>query len=65
MLVSQREGNRMTKPHRSALRLPKGWKNRVRMAVLEVISLAKYSLSQSHGWAANHVTPGVRLKADH
>jgi len=38
-------GDTMKKQLGQAIRLPKGWKTRVRSAVLDVISLAKYSLT--------------------
>jgi hypothetical protein len=33
--------------------LPKGWPRRVRSAVIQVISLAHYSLITTRSWAAN------------
>jgi hypothetical protein len=48
----------MPKLHRPAVRLPKGWKNRARLAVLQVISLAQYSLAVAHGQTTRR--PGCR-----
>ena len=45
----------MTKHPRSAIRLPKGWKTRIRSAVLHVIALAKYSLASAYGLASSSV----------
>jgi transposase InsO family protein len=45
-------GDSMKKQRRQAIRLPKGWKSRVRSAALNVISLAKYSLIVAQGWAS-------------
>jgi hypothetical protein len=53
-------------PHRTScldLPLPKGWPRRVRSAVLHAISIARYSLTTAHGWAANSVNARIRLKA--
>ncbi|MHC4137674.1 MAG: helix-turn-helix domain-containing protein [Planctomycetota bacterium] len=45
------------------LPLPKGWPRRVRSAVLHAISIARYSLTTAHGWAANSVNARIRLEA--
>ena len=44
--------------------LPKNWKRCVRSAVLNVISLAQFSIAYGRGWAANSINARVRLKAD-
>jgi hypothetical protein len=44
----------MKKQRRQAIRLPKGWKTRVRLAVLDVISQAQDSLTWAQGWAFSH-----------
>ena len=53
----------MKKQLRESVRLPKGWKTRVRSAVLEVISLAQYSLAYTRGWAGNSPNVRIRLKS--
>jgi hypothetical protein len=47
--------------------LPKSWPNCVRIAMLHVISLAKYAIVQTRSWAADSPNARVRLKerADH
>ena len=35
--------------------LPRGWKPRVRSAVLHVLSLAQYAAVYTRGWAADSV----------
>ena len=54
----------MKKHLRESVRLPKGWKTRVRLAVLEVISLAQYSLAYTRGWAANSPNVRIRLQSE-
>ncbi len=54
----------MKKEPRQAIRLPKGWKTRVRWAVLDVISLANYSLTWAQGWASEGHKSDSRLRAD-
>jgi len=44
----------MKKQRRQAIRLPKCWKTRDRFAVLDVISLAKYSLIWAQDCAFNY-----------
>ncbi len=44
--------------------LPRGWKPRVRSAVLHVLSLAQYAAVYTRGWAADSVNRRVRLQAD-
>jgi len=39
----------MAKQPKQEIRLPKGWKSRIRSAVLHVIALAKYSWASAHG----------------
>jgi len=53
----------MNKQLRQAIRLPKGWKTRVRLAVLDVISLAKDSLTLAQGWASESHKSDSRLRA--
>jgi hypothetical protein len=53
----------MPKPHRQTVRLPKGWNNRVRSAILDVIALATYSLTVAQGRAREHPEPGSRPTA--
>jgi transposase InsO family protein len=44
--------------------LPRGWPRRVRSAVIQVISLAHFSLITTRGWAANSWNARVRLKQE-
>jgi transcriptional regulator with XRE-family HTH domain len=44
--------------------LPKGWPRRVQSAVIQVISLAHFSLVTTRSWAANSWNARVRLKRD-
>jgi hypothetical protein len=44
--------------------LPKGWPQRVRAAVLHVISLAQYALASAQGWAADCRNVHVRRSAE-
>ncbi len=44
--------------------LPKGWPRRVRSAVIQIISLAHFSLITTRSWAANSWNARVRLKQD-
>ena len=43
--------------------LPKSWPTHVKSALLHVISLAKYAMAYTRGWAANSPNTRVRLKA--
>ena len=44
--------------------LPRGWNQKVRSAVLHVLSLAQYSAVYTRSWAADGANQRVRLKAD-
>lgn len=44
--------------------LPKQWSSRVRSGVLHAISLAHFSLTYTHSWAANSWNARIRLKQD-
>ncbi len=44
--------------------LPKGWPHRVRSAVIQVISLAHFSLTTTRSWAAHSWNARIRLKQD-
>src|SRR5262245_45815439 len=46
------------------LPLPRGWSLRVRSAVVQVISLARTSLTLTQGWAAESLSPEVRRRAE-
>lgn len=46
------------------IELPKFWPDRVRTAMLHVISLAQYATAYTRSWAANAPLPRVRLKAE-
>ena len=44
--------------------LPRGWNQKVRSAVLHVLSLAQYTAVYTRSWAADSANQRVRLKAD-
>ena len=44
--------------------LPKSWASRVKSAILQVISLAQFTMAYTRGWAANSPNSRIRLKAD-
>jgi len=44
--------------------LPKDWPNRIRSAVIHVISLAHFSLTFARSVAANSINARIRLKAE-
>ena len=44
--------------------LPKSWPRRVRSAVIQVLSLAHFSLITTRSWAANSWNARVRLKCE-
>ena len=44
--------------------LPKNWKRYVKSAVLNVVSLAQFSITYARGWAANSINARIRLKAE-
>ena len=46
------------------LPLPKSWPTRVKSAVLYIISLARFAVVYSRGWAADSPNGRVRLKAE-
>ena len=50
-------------PHCPTLPLPKSWPRRVRSGVIQVISLAHFSLITTRSWAANSWNARVRLKS--
>ena len=52
-----------TNPEAPNIPLPRGWKQRVRSAVLHVISLAQYAAVYTRSWAADSTNSHVRLKA--
>src|SRR5437867_11050614 len=47
-----------------AIPLPRGWRRRVRSAVIQTISLARTSVTHTRSWAANHFNERVRLKEE-
>ena len=47
-----------------SLPLPRGWPRRVRSAVVQVISLARASLTMTRGWASNSMNPRLRRQAE-
>ena len=50
--------------HVSEIPLPSGWTKRVKTAVLQVISLARYAIVTAQGRAANALNPRVRQDAE-
>ena len=48
----------------STLPLPSSWTSRVKSAILQVISLAQFTMAHTRGWAANSPNSRIRLKAD-
>jgi len=50
--------------NRPEIPLPRGWPGRVKSAMLHIISLAKFALAYTRGWAVNSPVARVRLKAD-
>ena len=44
--------------------LPDGWCDRVRSAMLGVISLAQYAMAATRSWAVNSPIARLRLKAE-
>ena len=46
------------------LPLPRGWPRRVRSAVVQVISLARVSLAQTHSWASESLSRELRQNAE-
>jgi len=46
------------------LPLPRGWPRRVRSAVIQVISLARTSLTLTHGWASESLNHELRQQAE-
>src|SRR2546422_10280273 len=46
------------------LPLPRSWPRRVRSAVVHVISLARTSLTLTHGWASESMNPELRQQAE-
>ena len=53
-----------TNPETPNIPVPRGWKQRVRSAVLHVISLAQFACACTRGWAASSTNSPVRLKAE-
>jgi hypothetical protein len=51
-------------PQYLAVPLPKGWPRRVRSAVIQVLSLAHFSLITTRSWAANSWNARVRLNCE-
>jgi len=46
------------------LPLPRSWTSRIKSAILQVISLAQFTMAHTRGWAANSPNLRIRLKAD-
>ncbi|MCH7687312.1 MAG: helix-turn-helix domain-containing protein, partial [Planctomycetes bacterium] len=51
-------------PKTPKIPLPRGWNQKVRSAVLHVLSLAQYTAVYTRSWAADSANQRVRLKAD-
>ena len=51
-------------PANLRLALPKSWPNRIRSAVIHVISLAHFSVTFARSVAANSINARIRLKTD-
>ena len=49
---------------RGSIRLPNAWKSQVRSAIVRVISLAKFSVTQAYGRAAVATSPRRRQQAE-
>ena len=54
----------MSESTRSKVTLPDGWCERVRSAMLGVISLAQYAMAATRSWAVNSPIARLRLKAE-
>ncbi len=52
-----------SKPH-STIPLRRSWSSHVKSAVLEVISLAQFTMAYTRGWAADSPNSRVRLTAE-
>ena len=50
-------------PNRPQIPLPKAWNERVKSAVLHVISLAQFAVAYTRGWAANSINSRIRVTA--
>jgi len=53
----------MSKKSYRSVPLPAAWPRHVNAAVLHTISLGAAALTATRGWAARHLSPGVRLRA--
>ena len=47
-----------------SLPLPRGWPHRIRSAVVQVISLARISLTLTQGWASENMNRQLRREAE-
>ena len=50
-------------PSSPEIPLPRGWPSRIKSAILHVISLGRFTLAYTRGWAANSPNSRIRLKA--
>src|SRR5437867_13417387 len=59
-------GRRLMPPNAlsHSLPLPRTWPRRVRSAVVQVISVARASLTMTRGWASNSMNPRLRRQAE-
>jgi hypothetical protein len=51
-------------PLSTSFPLARGWHHRVRSAVIQVISLARTSLTLTHGWASESLNHALRQQAE-
>ena len=51
-------------PDAPSITLPRGWSQRVKSAMLYVVSLARFALAYTRCWATNSPVARVRLKAE-
>jgi putative transposase len=51
-------------PAQPKIPLPDGWRTCVKSAVLQVISLARFSMAYTRGWAADSINSRMRLNAE-
>ena len=57
-------GSTILRQRETQFPFPKGWPRHVKLAVLNIISLAHFSITSARGWAANSINARVRLAAE-
>ena len=50
--------------HADSVSLPKAWPSRAKAAVLQVISVAHFTITYARGWAANSLNARVRQASE-